>query len=472
MMELPFPRNPAFGVLIACVVLWVVATRSKALISSILNFYLQWRYPIRDVSGGKQMPSTRYEFPNGNGDVDKFIHGPYKSEIWHHKYGKIYRIWNGMKPEVVVSTASAIQVVFKDSDQHLKAENMGSGYLMGRILGQCVGLINGSAWRNVRKRADPSFMHSASIGLIPKMMDMTDKHYDGLSLAHLGKGTTLDPVNDLIMLPFLMIATVFYGDMTDKQIAWLNKWSTHREALFAYALGGGLARFNISRYLPTETNRCLNKWLRVWADFNAEAYQIAKAKGENNLLVRMWEDSEQGLLPREQVLQTIDESLYANLDVGIGSVSWNLVFLACYPNIQEQLYAEIRGKVSDEGWERYLQRSDTLLEACICESIRLRPIAAFSVPQSAPTDRIADGYLIPAGTNVTVDIYTLNQRNDFWGADPLSYKPSRWADLKPSQTRYNFSRFGFGPRQCMGKHMALPMVRTIVAKTIWKFELG
>jgi len=46
------------------------------------------------------MPSTPYCFPNGNGDVDKFILGPQKNIEWREKYGGIYRIWNGMSPEV------------------------------------------------------------------------------------------------------------------------------------------------------------------------------------------------------------------------------------------------------------------------------------------------------------------------------------------------------------------------------------
>jgi cytochrome P450 len=88
------------------------------------------------------------------------------------------------------------------------------------------------------------------------------------------------------------------------------------------------------------------------------------------------------LLTIAQVLQTIDESLFANLDVGIGSVSWNLVFLACYPEIQEQLFREIQEETTSQGWEKYVNRSDTLLEACICESLRLRPIAGKHSPGS------------------------------------------------------------------------------------------
>lgn len=86
-----------------------------------------------------------------------------------------------------------------------------------------------------------------------------------------------------------------------------------------------------------------------------------------------------------------------------------------------------------------------------------------------PLAELFDSY---SQTNVTVDIYSLNQRNPFWGADPLTYRPSRFMGLKPSQTRYNFSRFGFGPRQCMGKYMALPMVRIIVAKIIAGYQLS
>ena len=61
-----------------------------------------------------------------------------------------------------------------------------------------------------------------------------------------------------------------------------------------------------------------------------------------------------------------------------------------------------------------MSREMALSSNLICESLRLRPIAgkdpeidmvevlftkraAFSVPQSAPTDRSVDGYVIPAG---------------------------------------------------------------------------
>lgn len=191
----------------------------------------------------------------------------------------------------VVSTPSAIRAVFADSDKHSKARNMGSGYLMSEILGQCVGLLNGDAWRHVRRKIDRPFTHTGAETLIPKMIDMTDAHLGAFFASRSPNNEQIDPVADLLMLPFLMIATVFYGDLTDGQVRWLNEWTPRREKLFSYVLGGGLPRFALSKYLATDANRLLKQWKDAWTKFNVEAYEIAKRKNENVLFVKMWEET-------------------------------------------------------------------------------------------------------------------------------------------------------------------------------------
>jgi cytochrome P450 len=179
---------------------------------------------------------------------------------------------------------------------------MGSGYMMSEILGQCVGLLNGDAWRRVRRKVDPPFTHAGAGILVPKMIDMTEAHLDAFFASRTQIDEQMDPVADLLMLPFLMIATVFYGDLTDGQVKWLNEWTPKREKLFVYALGGGLPRFAFSKYLPTEANRALKQWKDVWTQFNVDAYNIAKNKNGNVLFVKMWDDTEtDGGMTQEQV---------------------------------------------------------------------------------------------------------------------------------------------------------------------------
>ena len=170
-------------------------------------------------------------------------------------------------------------------------------------------------------------------------------------------------------------------------------------------------------------------------------------------------------------MQTLDEILFANLDVTIGALSWLLVNLATHPAVQRKLYDEIQHAAAS-GRDNYIQASGTYLAHCISESARVRPIAAFSVPQRAPTERIVSGWTIPAGTSVMVDAYGLNIRNPFWGQDGSLFRPERWTQLKPSETRYNMWRFGFGPRMCMGRFLAETVLRMVVVELVRERELS
>ena len=78
-----------------------------------------------------------------------------------------------------------------------------------------------------------------------------------------------------------------------------------------------------------------------------------------------------------QLLQTLDESLFANLDVTTGAISWNFIYLASSPTVQAKLLEEVEKESGsdDASWDAYIARSDTYLAACISEASRLRPVA-------------------------------------------------------------------------------------------------
>lgn len=94
------------------------------------------------------------------------------------------------------------------------------------------------------------------------------------------------------------------------------------------------------------------------------------------------------------------------------------------------------------------------------------------MPQAAPTERILDGYAIPGGTNFIVDAYALNVENDFWGLDRHDYRPDRFLELNGSDLRYHMWRFGFGPRQCLGKYVADLILRIFLVHLVRDFKLG
>lgn len=194
-----------------------------------------------------------------------------------------------------------------------------------------------------------------------------------------------------------------------------------------------------------------------------------------------------GGITGEQLLQTLDEMLFANLDVTMGGLSWPLIFLAAHPQAQEQLRQDIAAhgtaaadveKTTATVTDSYLLSPSTYLHATLLEASRLRPLAAFSIPQSCPTPRVLGGkYLVPAGTNFVVDAYALNVRHAVWGPDNTTFRPERWIGEEGEQRqragdlRYCYWRFGFGPRVCLGRHAADLIIKVLVVELVKGWEL-
>ncbi|OTB11239.1 hypothetical protein K445DRAFT_322235 [Daldinia sp. EC12] len=462
----------------------IIQTCLKSLLSSVINTILLNRYQIKHVKNGSDLPSLPYVFPNGQGNVEKFLNGRANSAKWENEYGGLYRLWSGMKGEVVLTKPSHVELVFRDSHTHIKAHANDSGYLMERLLGSCLGLISGSSWNAVKTGVEAPFLHRSTSAYVADVQDFTKKYMRTLSAegSLLGEHGKLHPVRDLKLLPFLFVARVVYGPLDAMLERELRDLIPDREELFKSVISGGITRFSIAQFLPLPAVRALRHFKQRWADWNDRAYAHAlNAKGTGEApIIKMYEAVEKGTMSREELLQTLDEMMFANIDVTMGGMSWTLVFLATHPAVQKALRSEIRANSSDAATRNaYLLSSwtttPTLLGACILESARLRPLAAFSTPQACPTPRILDGYEVPAGTNFVVDSYALNIRDPFWGEDRERFRPQRWLERQKGgrDLRYRYWRFGFGPRTCLGKYVAELVLRSVVVEILenWSISL-
>ncbi|KAF7005561.1 hypothetical protein CFC21_020679 [Triticum aestivum] len=62
-----------------------------------------------------------------------------------------------------------------------------------------------------------------------------------------------------------------------------------------------------------------------------------------------------------------------------------------------------------------------------------------------------------------------------WGKDCLDYNPDRWLSKDRNSLRYvpshKFLAFNSGPRMCLGKDIAVMQMMTVVASTLWNFDV-
>ncbi|TVY84466.1 Cytochrome P450 monooxygenase apf7 [Lachnellula suecica] len=119
------------------------------------------------------------------------------------------------------------------------------------------------------------------------------------------------------------------------------------------------------------------------------------------------------------------------------------------------------------------------LRACIDESLRISPpvggtlwyeLAEGELEKGGPL--VVDGHVIPPGTSLGVNIYSLHHNEDYF-PDAFTFRPERWMTADQAALhRMNsaFNAFSTGPRGCAGKSMAYLEAGMVIAKTLWYFD--
>lgn len=241
----------------------------------------------------------------------------------------------------VLTRPEDVQCVFKDSDKHIKAVNNDSGYLLSEILGKCVGLTSGSDWKRVRSICEGSFIRTRAADQIPIAQRHTHRHFNQRWDQSRLSESIIDPAKDLKMLAFWVIAEVLYGHLSPEEEFTLKGLAAQRDRLFRYVTNGGITRFHWSQYLPTRANKDLRDFKFRWSRFNAAVLERSTDTGSSSPFVEMYNEVSSGRLTIDELDHTLDEMLFANLDVTLGGISWNLTFLAMHPSHQSQLRNEI-----------------------------------------------------------------------------------------------------------------------------------
>lgn len=190
---------------------------------------------------------------------------------------------------------------------------------MKDLLGQCLGLISHTPYKTLRAVLDPYFNATASMEHAEMIQCAVRTHFEDMhnqATSNLQSGQ-IDPVADLTMLPFWIVARLLYGELDQEARVELESLIPLRENLFMSMIQGGISRFWWSKFLPLRINRDLRRWKSLWLIFNR---RMATARPKS-LVGRLWRRIRSGEVTEEHINQTLDEMLFANLDVTTGSIS-------------------------------------------------------------------------------------------------------------------------------------------------------
>ena len=99
------------------------------------------------------------------------------------------------------------------------------------------------------------------------------------------------------------------------------------------------------------------------------------------------------------------------------------------------------------------------------------------LPASDREPLIIDGHVIPRGTLVGVNIYSIHHNAEYF-PDPFTFKPERWLSGEKGSTTEKlrlansaFAPFSSGARGCAGKSMAYMEASLVVCKILFHLDV-
>jgi len=255
----------------------------------------------------------------------------------------------------------------------------------------------------------------------------------------------------------------------------------HLDRLFPALFRRLMAPIPYWRWFKLPADRALDRSVaqikRAIAEFIAEARQRlqsdpARRAQPPNLLEAMIVAAEEGRtgIGDDQVSSNVLTMLLAGEDTTANTLAWLLHLLHRHPAAMQQACDEARHVAAgpEPLAPEDLARLE-YIEACLHETMRLKPVAPFMVLESLRDTQIGD-LQVPTGTMLWCAMRRdALQAQHF--AEPMAFRPERWLGESAGHGKRVATPFGAGPRMCPGRYLALTEMKMLLAMVLSRFEI-
>ncbi len=302
------------------------------------------------------------------------------------------------------------------------------------------GLLNseGELWSRQRRRLQPLFHAGALHGYARMMAERSRALAESWHRA--GAGAVVAAERDLSHLALGIVSRALFGDAAD-----------HGDISEAVAVAKAeVARRQFwpvdpPRWLPVPGKRRLDAAL-ARLEVEVQTIQANAARRDGGVVGSL---TRAGDVPSKLVRDEAMSFFLAGHETSAAALAWGAHLLATRPAIQDEAAAEAGAAASDDAPD--LERLP-FTRAVVEETLRLFPAAPWFARRLEAADRLA-GVEVPAGALVIVSPW-LTQRDPRWWADPLAFRPERFAPGAPKPAPMAYFPFGAGPRTCIGMGFA------------------
>ncbi|XP_020705017.1 flavonoid 3'-monooxygenase isoform X2 [Dendrobium catenatum] len=167
----------------------------------------------------------------------------------------------------------------------------------------------------------------------------------------------------------------------------------------------------------------------------------------------------------------------AGTDTSSNTIEFAIAELIRHPDLLARAQQELDHVV---GRRRLVAETDLpnlpFFQAVIKETFRHHPAAPLSLPRIISQDFEIDGYLIPKGATLLVNIWAIGRDPMAWPDETLAFRPDRFLpggrhegiDVKGND--FELIPFGGGRRICAGMNLGMRMVQFMAATLVHSFD--
>jgi cytochrome P450 len=280
----------------------------------------------------------------------------------------------------------------------------------------------------------------------------------------------LEPEIKVVMLEML-VNNFFGGSVSEHELR--NRFVPALEMLIDHMISDTVAPTTLAIYRALTGRNAILK--RAMADYEALT-DIALSGREKGL--GLWKQF-QSDATNDDLRSNIRVFLAGAMEATTSFASWAISHLSHAPEIQEQIYAEVKNM---DTYDPDNLASAATLNRVLEETLRLTP-ALYFLPRRASVDiwiEMADHrkMFVPKGTQLRLDVWHANRCEEFWGKAVSNYPadmfaPERWEFLATKGiTAKDILHFGFGhgPRFCPGRYLGLLEVGLVVGAMVKIFK--
>ncbi|XP_066299833.1 cytochrome P450 2D4-like isoform X1 [Branchiostoma lanceolatum] len=156
----------------------------------------------------------------------------------------------------------------------------------------------------------------------------------------------------------------------------------------------------------------------------------------------------------KQLQEVLIDLFMAGTETTATTIRWALLYMMINPEIQEKVHQEI-DSVLGQSLPSYAQQN--LLPyttATLAEVQRIKPIGPLSVPHATSRDTTLNGYNIPQGTRILVNLWSVHMDPQLF-PEPNQFQPERFLDPDGTFVKHEaLIPFGIGHRVCLGEQLA------------------